>query len=224
MQQPTRLAAPRFTARRSSDRRFTRPGALVALLGAGLAGTFALEASACSKHPESRGAVAAISAQSSLGGGAPATGQAAPVAAAAAGGGAPAGAAAGGAATVAGPGLTTVADTASYQVQIEVPAKVAAGAEAAVKVVVVPKSGWKMNKEFPAKLNVRAPGDVVVARPSMTAREAVAFADRRAEWAVVFSARSPGEKQFSAQFKFAVCTDATCDPKKEDLAWKVAVK
>ncbi len=54
--------------------------------------------------------------------------------------------------------------------------------------------------------------------------EAATFTEKAAQFKVGFQAASAGDKAFAATFRFAMCTDATCDPKSADLAWNLAVK
>jgi hypothetical protein len=120
-------------------------------------------------------------------------------------------------------GGKTVADTPSYTVTLAAPAKVGKGAQASVLLEVHPKAGWKLNKEFPTKLTVNEPAGVKVAKKEQTVADAVSFAEKSGKWQVQFQADSPGGKDFTGVLKFAVCTETSCDPKKEQLAWNVAV-
>jgi hypothetical protein len=129
----------------------------------------------------------------------------------------------GGKAVVVATGGKKVADTPSYTVTLAAPAQVGKGAQGTVVLEVTPKKGWKLNKEFPTKLTVVEPAGVKVSKKEQTVADAVAFADQVGRWQVHFQADSPGGKDFTGVFKFAVCTDTSCDPKKEELAWKVAV-
>lgn len=118
----------------------------------------------------------------------------------------------------------TVGGDDSYSLKLDAPESVASGATGTVRISVVPKTGWKMNHEFPTKLEVQAPAGVEVTKPAQRVEDAERFDDGGATFAVAFKASSPGTKEFQAKFKFAVCTDATCDLKKQDLAWAVDVK
>jgi hypothetical protein len=118
----------------------------------------------------------------------------------------------------------TVGGDASYTLTLDAPDRLASGAEGTVRVSVVPKQGWKMNKEFPTKLEVVAPAGVQVVKAEQRVADAERFDDGGATFAVKFKAGEAGAKAFQAKFKFAVCTDATCDPKKQDLAWTVNVE
>jgi hypothetical protein len=117
----------------------------------------------------------------------------------------------------------TRAETAEYVVQVSAPAKVASGAASTVTVTLVPKGEWKLNMDFPTRLIVEAPADVKVAKADQRRPDAVEFVDERGEFKVSFTPGAQGARAFKAQFRFAVCTDETCDPKREELAWVVDV-
>jgi hypothetical protein len=129
----------------------------------------------------------------------------------------------GGKTKVAPVGGKTIADTPTYKVTLAAPDKVSKGADATAMVEILPKEGWKLNKEFPTKLKVSPPAGVKVKKPEQTVADAVSFADKSGKWSIEFQAESPGGKDFTGTLKFAVCTETSCDPKKEELAFKVAV-
>ena len=113
---------------------------------------------------------------------------------------------------------------ASYLIAVEVPGQVSAGAEGQVSVTVQPKKGWKLNLEFPTKLVVVAPGGVTLSKTKLRKKDAAHFSEQKGSFAVRFKAEAAGDKTFTAKFKFAVCTERTCDPKTEQLTWVVSVK
>ena len=116
------------------------------------------------------------------------------------------------------------AETEFYKVDISYPSTLKAGASGVARIVITPAAGWKMNHEFPTKITVEAPADVKVTKAEQKKGDAASFTDKGASFEVPFTATAAGDKSFQAKLKFAVCTDATCDPKKEELAWVVAVK
>ncbi|WP_428268279.1 hypothetical protein [Haliangium sp.] len=122
------------------------------------------------------------------------------------------------------PAGKTVGGDDSYTLTLDAPDKVAAGSDATVRISVIPKKGWKMNKEFPTKLQVTAPAGVTVSKAEQRVADAERFDAGGAVFAVSFKADQAGAQSFQAKFKFAVCTDATCDPKKQELAWVVTVE
>lgn len=121
-------------------------------------------------------------------------------------------------------GTTILAETDTYVVNAVVPTDIAAGGDGFVTIGLKPKPGWKINQEFPTKLKVTAPEGVTLAAESQGAGEAASFTEKAAQFKVGFQAGSAGDKAFAATFRFAMCTDATCDPKSADLAWNLAVK
>jgi hypothetical protein len=129
----------------------------------------------------------------------------------------------GGKAKVMPVGGKTVADTPTYTVTLAAPAKVGKGSQGTATLEILPKEGWKLNKEFPTKLTVNEPAGVKIKKKEQTVADAVAFADKSGKWTVEFQAESPGAKDFTGQVKFAVCTETSCDPKKEQLAFNVTV-
>jgi hypothetical protein len=115
-------------------------------------------------------------------------------------------------------------DGEGYTLSVDVPAEVASGAEGAVRVTVQPKSGWKLNQEFPTKLTVVAPSGVTLKKAKLRKGDAAHFSEKKGAFEVKFTATEVGDKDFRAKFKFAVCTDKSCDPKTEKLAWTVTVE
>jgi hypothetical protein len=118
----------------------------------------------------------------------------------------------------------TVGGDDSYALTVDAPDRLASGAEGTVRVSIVPKKGWKMNHEFPTKLEVQAPAGVTVTKAEQRVPDAERFEDSGATWAIKVKASDAGTKSFQAKLKFAVCTDTTCDPKKQDLAWAINVE
>ena len=119
---------------------------------------------------------------------------------------------------------TKVAETAEYQILVDAPASLGPKSDGVAHVEIVPKAGWKMNNEFPAKLTVTPPAGVAMAKSEQTRADAASFAEKAAHWSFDFTANAAGEQAFKCSMKFAVCTESTCDPKKEEITWKVAVQ
>ena len=121
-------------------------------------------------------------------------------------------------------GSKTVADTDSYTVKLASPAKVTTGSKGSATLEIVPKKGWHLNDEFPYKLTVTAPSGAKVAKPEQGKKDTVAFSPDKMKWAIDFEASAAGDKAFTGKVKFAVCTETSCDPKKEELAFNVKVE
>mgnify|MGYP003632308623 CR=1 FL=1 len=121
-------------------------------------------------------------------------------------------------------GGTVLAETDTYIVKADVPTDLASGAEAVVTINLLPKTGWKINQEFPTKLKIKAPEGITLNAESQGAEQAESFTEKQALFKVSCTPEGAGAKEFAADFRFAVCTDATCDPKKAELAWTLNVK
>ena len=120
-------------------------------------------------------------------------------------------------------GETTLAETDTYVVSASVPESSKMGAESVVTINLLPKTGWKINQEYPTKLKVTVPKGVAIAKDTLAAADAGTFSEKTAVFEVKLNPSSTGPQAITAEFRFAVCTDATCDPKKADLAWKLDV-
>jgi hypothetical protein len=106
---------------------------------------------------------------------------------------------AGGKAKVLPTGGKVIADKPTYKLMLAAPGKVGKGAQASVVLEILPKEGWKLNKEFPTKLTVVEPAGVKVSKKEQTVADAVAFADKSGKWSVDFQADSSGAKAFTGQ-------------------------
>lgn len=110
------------------------------------------------------------------------------------------------------------ADDTSFKLTTEQPAPTKAGGETVARLVVHPGAGYKMNKEFPTKLTLEPPAGVTIAKTVLELADAEKFAENELAFAVKMSATPAGEYTIPATFKFAVCTETTCDPKKQKVA------
>jgi hypothetical protein len=102
------------------------------------------------------------------------------------------------------------------------PAKV--GEPSKVSIKVVPQGPWHMNLEYPTKLEVVAPAGTSVAKPSLAKADAITLDEQSCEFAFTFTPEDAGTKQFTGEFKFAICQDEACVPKTETLAFDVTVE
>jgi hypothetical protein len=123
----------------------------------------------------------------------------------------------------AGPAAVQKFSGQGYELELETPTTAAAGAKAVAKLVLKPTTGYHLNKEFPTNLKVKPPAGVKVDKAEQGIADAAKFEEKVATFEVAFTSDA-GAKEFAATFKFAVCTESTCDPKREKLAWKVDVK
>ena len=120
-------------------------------------------------------------------------------------------------------GPTTEIDRETYTVRVAAPSEASHGDSSVAEIHVVPKEGWRMNHDFPMKLAVHPVQGVEIEGAEQVIEDAVHYSDERGEWAVRFTPDSEGETTIEADFRFAVCTDEVCIPKREKLAWSVEV-
>jgi len=112
----------------------------------------------------------------------------------------------------------------SFQLSVEQPGEVAAGGEAVMRVRVTPGTGYKMNDEFPTKLTLEPPAGVKLAKTTLALSDAEKFDAHQLVFAVKATPEAAGTYTIGGKLKFAVCTDATCDPKKRDIAFAVTAR
>lgn len=107
---------------------------------------------------------------------------------------------------------------ASFQLTQQQPAPTAAGGETVARLVVHPGEGYKMNKDFPTKLTLEPPAGVNLSKTVLEPADAEQFTEKELAFAVKMTAPAAGEYTIPGTIKFAVCTDTTCDPKKQKVA------
>lgn len=111
----------------------------------------------------------------------------------------------------------------SYVLEIDAPT-VAVGAEGKLRLRMRANAGWHVNKEFPTSLVVEAPAGVEVKQPKQSAADATTKSEMELVFEVAFVAREAGAKQLPATFKFAVCTDKSCEPQREKLQLAITAR
>ena len=111
-----------------------------------------------------------------------------------------------------------------FTVKIDPPADAAVGAEAKVKITIVPKDPWHMNLDFPTSLAVRPPDGVTLAKAEQKKEDVLRLDESGCEYEVGFTPSAAGEKSFTGKLKFAVCQDEACAPVTKDVEFRVAVK
>jgi len=122
-------------------------------------------------------------------------------------------------------GPATGNETKEYKIELAAPKEIAAGAESALTVVVSPKTGWHFNLDFPTSVAVEAPEGMKVAKAKQGLDDAVSKSEEQgAMWAIKVTPDKAGSTTLTAKVKFAVCTETTCDPKKETLALQLDAK
>lgn len=106
----------------------------------------------------------------------------------------------------------------SFKLTTQQAAPTTPGGETVARVVVNPGSGYKVNKDFPTKLTLEPPAGVTLSKTVLEPADAEKFDDHELAFAVKMTAQGAGEYTIPGTFKFAVCTETTCDPKKQKVA------
>jgi hypothetical protein len=106
----------------------------------------------------------------------------------------------------------------SFSVALEVPANVASGAEAIASVKVTPGAGYKVNEEYPTKLTLQPTDGVTTAKAVLLKGDAAKFDQHELAFNVKLTPTKAGTYTVNGTLAFAVCTEATCDPKTEKIA------
>lgn len=104
-----------------------------------------------------------------------------------------------------------------YVLEIVAPAESKAGAPGTAQVMVRPRAGWKLNTEYPFKLELTPGAGLKVAKSVLRKDDARRFEASGAEVDVVFTPDKAGRADVAATVKFATCDDATCAVHKESF-------
>jgi hypothetical protein len=108
------------------------------------------------------------------------------------------------------------ADGAEFQ--LDVVPQPAVGLEQTFSVHVMPGKGYHMNKDYPTKLTLELPAGVSSPKPILVAEDAEKFTESSLTFGVKLAAAAKGSYTVPATLKFAVCTDSTCNPKKQAIS------
>jgi hypothetical protein len=102
----------------------------------------------------------------------------------------------------------------SFELATQQPGAVAATAPATARLVVHPGPGLKMNLDYPTGLTLTPPAGVSLAKTSFAATDAEKFDAKELSYAVSLTGAAAGEYKVPGTFKFAVCDEGACYPKK----------
>ena len=115
-------------------------------------------------------------------------------------------------------------DAKNFALSVQAPATSEVGKVARARVKLEPGTGYKINKQYPIKLEVTPPGGVDVERKTLRAADAVRLDAQQALFEVAFTAKEAGRKELRAVLGFSVCTPKACLVKKEPLAFSTDVR
>jgi hypothetical protein len=99
-----------------------------------------------------------------------------------------------------------------------------AGELARVVLHLEPRGVFHINQEYPIEISLTGDPETSFPKSSLARADAEHFDDKKATFAVPFTAKAAGDHKLLANVKFAVCTAENCVPDERDLALAVAVK
>ena len=104
-----------------------------------------------------------------------------------------------------------------------------AGAEASAGVKITPGTGFHMSTDYPIKLTLEAPAGVKLAKAEYNSGkgekgDADTFGEKGLGFVVKATPQKAGEYTINGVFKFGVCDDQSCHPKRQPIAITVNAK
>lgn len=127
-----------------------------------------------------------------------------------------------GAAPVANPGPTE--PDPSFELATEQPAAVAVAVAATARLVVHPGPGLHMNLDYPTGLTLTPPDGVSLPKATLAAADVQTLTSKELAFAVPMSAAAQGQYKIPGTFRFAVCDDGGCYPKKRTVELLLTVQ
>jgi len=115
-------------------------------------------------------------------------------------------------------------DGAHFAVSVEAPPQSEVGKSTRARVRLEPGTGYKINKDYPIKLEVTPPAGLDVERKTQRAPDAVRLDPQQALFEVAFTPKEAGRKEVTAVLGFSVCTPKACEIKKQSLAFSTDVR
>jgi len=112
----------------------------------------------------------------------------------------------------------------SYAVTVTPPPAGRVGEPMSAKIRVEPQGEYKMNLEYPAKLQVQGPMGAAPMRQVINRGDAQTLTEQELIMAPAAAMGRGGEHKFSGKLSFSVCTDAVCEVKNKQVSWTVSVQ
>lgn len=112
---------------------------------------------------------------------------------------------------------------ASFELSIA-KATAAAAATGSARLVVHPGPGLHMNLDYPIGLTLTPPAGVTLAKTAFATADVEKLDGHELALSVSMSATAPGEYRVPGTFRFAVCDDGSCYPKKRAVELVLAVQ
>jgi hypothetical protein len=113
----------------------------------------------------------------------------------------------------------------SFSLTLDQPDPVAAGAEAILRITVVPSAGYHINQDFPTKVTLEPPAGLKLAKTELKLADAEKVDDKQLVFAIAATPASAGSFTIPGKIKFAVCRgEEDCEPKRRPVSFTVAAQ
>ncbi len=110
-----------------------------------------------------------------------------------------------------------------FELSLEAAGPFSVGKPAEAKVVLVAKSGFKVNDQYPFKLALNDAAGLEFPNKVVT-RDAMTLEKHQGVMKVAFTPKTPGAHTLSGRFSFSVCTEERCLIEKRELSLEVTAK
>lgn len=111
-----------------------------------------------------------------------------------------------------------------YELEIAVPKSARTNAASELALTLTPTNGRHLNQEFPIKIAIAAPGDVVVPKSTLGRSDARAFDEGHAVFAIGVTPKAAGDRAITLDVKFAVCSSTACEPQRRSVVVSLHVQ
>ena len=112
----------------------------------------------------------------------------------------------------------------SFALSVKAPEEGKVGQELVASVQVVPKGPYKVNMEYPTKLEVKGPATAEPTQESLAKKQAVRHTTSEILFKPAFKLKEAGDYAFEGELRFSVCTKKQCEIKREKVKWVAKVK
>jgi hypothetical protein len=112
----------------------------------------------------------------------------------------------------------------TFKVDVKAPASAKKGEKTAVPVELKGTGDYHFNVDYPVSIKLTAPAGVKLEKDTLKKEDAKSFKKEGATFEIAFTSADAGDKAFTGEAKFAVCTEKDCAPQTQKIDFKVAVK
>jgi hypothetical protein len=111
----------------------------------------------------------------------------------------------------------------NFALVVEAPKDSKIGQATKVVLRVTPKGKYHFNTKYPTAVILQAPAGVELPKARLKAEDGQ-VSEREARFEIAFTPKDAGDKVFTGEVKFSVCTAENCDIKKEKISWTTTAR